>query len=114
MGYELANNRDKRMLHDLIVNLRNMLKLYRSASGIQVLNTLPSDSDFVDILTTEKDVANIISHYESDSSSSYSPSFIVGIINKIESFNQKFQYNCTCPEVNGGMTYYARVNSKKS
>lgn len=113
MSYDLANFRDKRMLHDLISNLRNMLKLYRNSSGIQVIMALPAESDFIDILALEKEIANLISHYESDDSASYSPAFIVGIVNKIESFNQMFQYNCTCPEVNGGITYYAKVNSKK-
>jgi AAA domain len=113
MSYDLANYRDKRMLHDLITNLRNMVKLHRNASGIQVITTLPSDSDFIDILVLEKDIANIVSHYESDNPSSYTPAFIVGVIEKIELFNQKFQYNCTCHELNGGMTYFARINSKK-
>jgi len=113
MTYDLANYRRKRMLDALITNLRNMLKLYRNASGIQVINTMPSDSDFIDLLLLEKDVANIINHYESDILSSYAPSFVVGVINKIELFNQKFQYNCTCSERNGGMTYYAKINSKK-
>ncbi len=113
MTYDLANERDKRMLHGLITNLRNVLKLYNSASSYHLINTLPSDSDIVDILILEKDIANIVSHYESDDASSYTPSFILGVINRIDLFNQKFQYNCTCPEINGGMTYYAKLNSKK-
>ena len=113
MTYDLANYRDKRMLHDMISNLRSMLKLYRNSSGIQVITTLPAESDFIDILALEKEIANIVSHYESDDSASYSPTFVVGIISKIESFNQMFQYNCNCSEVNGGMTYYAKVNSKR-
>jgi DNA repair exonuclease SbcCD ATPase subunit len=112
MNYDLANHRDKRMLQALITNLRNMLKLYRSASGYQVISALPSDSDFIDILDL-KDKTNQISHYESDNTSSHTPEYIIGIIEKIEAFNQMFQYNCTCTEINGGMTYYARVNSKK-
>ncbi len=114
MSYELANYRDKRMLQKLIENLRYMLKLYRNATGvIRIINTLPSESDFIDLIATERDVANIISHFESEEKSNYTPSFIIGVINRIEGFNQKFQYNCTCTEVNGSMTYYVKVNSKK-
>jgi DNA repair exonuclease SbcCD ATPase subunit len=113
MTYDLANNRDERMLHSLLTNLRNVLKLYRSSSSVRVLSSLPSETDFIDILNVEKDVSNIVSHFETSDGTSYTPSFIVGIINRIESFNNKFKYNCTCPEVGGGMTYFAAINSKR-
>ena len=113
MTYDLANNRDDRMLHALITNLRNMLKFYREIHSIRVISTLPTDSDFIDILNVEKEITNIINHFESDDASSYTPAVIVGVINKIESFNSRFQYNCTCAEVGAGMTYFAAVNSKK-
>ena len=113
MQYDLANNRDKRMLHDLITNLRNMMKLYRQIPSMKLMRTLPTDNDFIDILIVEKDVSNKLEHFESSDSSSYTPTFIVGIINKIEDFKNKFQYNCTCPEVNAGKTYYAAVNKKQ-
>jgi hypothetical protein len=113
MTYDLANNRDNRMLHALLTNLRNMLKFYREISSIRVISTLPTDVDLIDILNVEKDIANIIMHFETDDAASYTPAFIVGVINKIEIFDNKFKYNCTCAEVGAGMTYFAAVNSKK-
>jgi hypothetical protein len=113
MTYDLANNRDDRMLHALLTNLRNILKLYRGNSSIRLINSLPTDVDIIDILNLEKEIANIISHFESQNASSYTPAFIVGVINKIEAFNKKFQYNCTCAEVGAGIVYFAGLNSKK-
>lgn len=113
MTYDLANNRDDRMSHALITNLRNMLKLYRDTRSTRVISSLPIDVDFIDLLNVEKDIANIIAHFETDDTSSYTPAFIVGVINNIDLFNSKFQYNCTCAEVNAGITYYAAVNSKR-
>jgi hypothetical protein len=90
-----------------------MLKFYREISSIRVISTLPTDVDLIDILNVEKDIANIIMHFETDDAASYTPAFIVGVINKIEIFDNKFKYNCTCAEVGAGMTYFAAVNSKK-
>ncbi|MEK0336726.1 MAG: AAA family ATPase, partial [Nitrosopumilus sp.] len=108
MLYNLANQRDDRTLHNMITNIRNVLKLYRGNRRRNVLRSLPTDNDFVDISATEKEVVNILSHFESLSSSSYTPTYILGVISKIEHFNSKFQYNCTCA-VNNGATYYGGI-----
>lgn len=105
--YSLLNNNDEKMINKLILAIGEIIELKRKSNKINKKLNIPNRSDFK---TYVQQLANNLSHWASASSLSLTPPVLNKIIDDIDSFKKRFQYNCTCSN-NSGWVYYKSLSS---
>lgn len=107
--YSLIQNNDEKMVNKLVMAIAEIVELKRKAGKVRSSLNLPAKADFK--LHTQQ-LSNNLSHWASASTASLSTAVLNRIINDIELFKRKFQYNCTC-SLNAGWIYYKSLSSPK-
>lgn len=100
---------DDSRLENLLNSIERQIKLERSLNPSKVV---------VPILNTPymrniKDVANKVSHFKTNSITSYTPLVLKQFVDDIFDFKRKFMYNCNC-HLNQGWVYFRSLTKKRN
>jgi len=99
---------DTSKLENLLNSIEKQIQLERSFNSGKVVIPNLNNS----YLRRIKDVANKVSHYHTNSRTSYTPHILIQFVNDIYEYKRKFMYECNC-HLNQGWVYFHSITKKK-
>lgn len=107
--YSLINSHDEKMVNNLILAISEIIEMKTTSKKIKKGLRLPTKQDFKSHI---QQLCNNLSHWSSAREASISTTALNRIVLDIDSFKQKFQYNCTCSK-NAGWVYYKSLKTPR-
>jgi hypothetical protein len=107
--YSLINNNDEKMVNKLLLAISEIIDLKRNSKKINHSLNIPNKCEFK---TYIQQMTNNLSHWSSASVQSLTAAALNKIVEDIDIFKRRFQYNCTCSK-NAGWIYFKSLYSPK-
>ncbi len=99
---------DTSKLENLVNSIEKQIQLERSLNPSKVIIPILNNT----YLRRIKDIANKVSHYYTNSRTSYTPHILIQFVNDIYDFKRKFMYECNC-HLKQGWIYFRSITKKK-
>lgn len=95
-------------LENLINSIEKQISLERNFRSQRVV--IPNFSSTY--IRNIKDIANKVSHFNTNSRTSYTPQILLSFVNDIFDFKRQFMYECIC-HLNQGWVFFSSITKKK-